>query len=243
MTHFQFRRPSEHVVNGHRFPLEMQLVHKNDWDDGMLIVSVLFEEGQTNEFLEKLNFGSSGQIPGGITPLGALEPSLLQDTPQAAEVAEADEQRLLRREKCEQERSNPQAEKGILGGSLAGVDTRADLLCIDRIVEASSKYKYWTYSGSLPAPPCTEGVKWLVLQEFATASPAQVIALPALRLPCYPHPLRSAVLHTTCARVRNSAGGCVSVRGGSSPSRALGTKCASLRAISGSLDLRVYGRS
>jgi len=33
---------------------------------------------------------------------------------------------------------------------------------------------YWTYTGSLTAPPCTEGVRWYVYQEPVAISPGQI---------------------------------------------------------------------
>ncbi len=38
----------------------------------------------------------------------------------------------------------------------------------------SSRTEYFTYSGSLTTPPCSEGVLWIVLKEPITASEEQV---------------------------------------------------------------------
>ena len=45
---------------------------------------------------------------------------------------------------------------------------------------------YYTYMGSLTAPPCTEGVEWFVLKTPVEISPAQIDAFAKL----YPHDVR-----------------------------------------------------
>ena len=39
------------------------------------------------------------------------------------------------------------------------------------------EHGYYTYDGSLTAPPCTEGVRWIVLKTALEVSPAQVARL------------------------------------------------------------------
>ncbi len=50
---FDFHSPSEHTLQGQQFPLEMQLLHQGPVGQ-LLSVSLLFEEGQTNAFLDEL---------------------------------------------------------------------------------------------------------------------------------------------------------------------------------------------
>ena len=47
-------------------------------------------------------------------------------------------------------------------------------------------YGYYTYTGSLTAPPCTEGVTWIVLKSPVEISPAQIAAFAKL----FPHDVR-----------------------------------------------------
>ncbi len=49
-----------------------------------------------------------------------------------------------------------------------------------------SDLAYYTYTGSLTAPPCTEGVTWIVLKTPVEISPAQIAAFARL----YPHDIR-----------------------------------------------------
>ncbi len=49
----------------------------------------------------------------------------------------------------------------------------ADLLSFDPMAVLPKKKAFYTYSGSLTEPPCTEGVIWLVMQSQLELSPAQ----------------------------------------------------------------------
>ncbi len=53
LDQFHFHTPSEHLVEGRRFPIELHLVHRNASGE-VLVVGVLFRSGQTSRFLEKI---------------------------------------------------------------------------------------------------------------------------------------------------------------------------------------------
>jgi len=49
---FHFHAPSEHTLNGVRYPLEMHLV--NTWEDQIVVIAFLFMEGIRNRFVQAL---------------------------------------------------------------------------------------------------------------------------------------------------------------------------------------------
>ena len=53
LLQFHFHTPSEHQVEGHAFPMEGHLVHKNH-DGELAVVGVFIEEGHSNPFFESL---------------------------------------------------------------------------------------------------------------------------------------------------------------------------------------------
>lgn len=53
LAQFHFHSPSENVVNGMPYPLEMHLVHK-DAHGNLAVVGVLFKEGEENQALKKV---------------------------------------------------------------------------------------------------------------------------------------------------------------------------------------------
>ncbi|MBW2422700.1 MAG: carbonic anhydrase family protein [Deltaproteobacteria bacterium] len=48
-----FHTPSEHLVAGQRYPVELHLVH-HDAEDRVLVVGILFQTGAKSEFLEEI---------------------------------------------------------------------------------------------------------------------------------------------------------------------------------------------
>lgn len=48
LAQFHFHAPSEHMINGRQFPMEMHLVHKSA-DGQLAVVGLMIQEGQDNE--------------------------------------------------------------------------------------------------------------------------------------------------------------------------------------------------
>ena len=115
LKQFHFHAPSENLIDGHSYPLEVHLVHL-DAKSNITVVGMMFKEGKANPLLDKL----WAQMP----------------------VKVGDKQTLSK-----------------------SVNV-SDLLPKDR--------SYYRFSGSLTTPPCSEGVRWLMLKKPMTASKAQI---------------------------------------------------------------------
>ena len=67
-----------------------------------------------------------------------------------------------------------------------------------------AQHTYWRYNGSLTTPPCTEGVKWLVMNTPVEVSDAQVAAFNSIfknnERPVQPFNMRSFLVPTTLPR-------------------------------------------
>lgn len=53
LLQFHFHTPSEHRVNGQKYPMEAHLVHKSE-DGELAVLGILMTEGSQNEFIEAL---------------------------------------------------------------------------------------------------------------------------------------------------------------------------------------------
>jgi len=117
LKQFHFHSPSENLINGKSFPMEIHFVHA-DADGNLAVIAVMVSEGDANEALGK------------IWPLMP---------------AKAGSRNALTRPFAAEE-----------------------LLPANR--------EYYRFNGSLTTPPCTEGVRWLVMKSPITASKRQVTA-------------------------------------------------------------------
>jgi carbonic anhydrase len=117
LQQFHFHTPSENLIHGKSFPMEMHLVHA-DKDGNLAVVAVMIKESKENAALAKL----WTQMP-----------------------QNADEKNVLTA------KVNP-----------------SSLLPKSR--------GYYRFDGSLTTPPCSEGVRWMVLKDPINASKEQIEA-------------------------------------------------------------------
>lgn len=105
LKQFHFHTKSEHAVNDHFSPLELHLVHENDFGD-LAVIGVFFELGEENSFLNQ--FINSFPLLKGQKYFDSKTYNALELLP--------------------------------------------------------SNKNYYTYSGSLTTPPCSEVVTWIVME-------------------------------------------------------------------------------
>ena len=118
----RFRTPSEHLINGHRYPAEIQFLHHHD--NALAIFSIFVEEGS-----------SANPV---LTEILNNAPHLVGET------------NSFRRRR------------------------------IDTALLLPGSKGFFTYSGSLSSPPCTEQVRRFVMKDPIRASREQLLALRGL---------------------------------------------------------------
>lgn len=117
LKQLHFHAPSENLINGKSYPMEVHLVHA-DKDGNLSVVAVMFTEGEENKELAKF----------------------WAHMPQ-----EAGEKQQL--------------SSAVLASGLFPTDR-----------------DYYRFNGSLTTPPCSEGVRWLVMKNSITVSKEQIEA-------------------------------------------------------------------
>lgn len=115
LLQFHFHTPSENTVQGRSFPMEGHLVHA-DSDGNLAVVSVLFEDGAANPFIETV---------------WSYMPEKVGESRKVADVK---------------------------------FDV-SDMLPSDK--------SYYRFNASLTTPPCSEGVRWMVMKTPVLVSKAQ----------------------------------------------------------------------
>ena len=119
LKQFNFHTPSEHMINGKKFPLEAHFVHLNS-SGQIVVVAVMFEPGKDDALVE----------------------ALWKNIPLKA------------------------------GGS-----HKLDAKALNSLEFEADVKNYYRYNGSLTTPPCTEGVRWIVMKSPRHVSQAQVLRL------------------------------------------------------------------
>jgi len=122
LVQFHFHHPAENELNGHRYPLELHLVHKGA-DGKLAVVGVLFAEGKANPVVAEL-------------------------------------WKYLPKEKDKEN-----APEGVT---------------VDPTGFLPTHRAYYSFSGSLTTPPCSEDVSWLLLRTTGRVSKEEVSAFSAI---------------------------------------------------------------
>lgn len=115
LTHLQFHRPSEELIDGRGFDMSLHLVHEDD-KGRLAIVAVPIERGVEHPVIQTFWNHLPLEANMELAPADVIDPNQL-------------------------------------------------------LPESRS---YYTYMGSLTAPPCTEGVLWMVLKQPLQLSPEQI---------------------------------------------------------------------
>jgi len=119
LVQIHFHTPSEHTVNGIRYPIETHLVHQSKDKTSYTVLAIFGIEGQESETLERLE---------SFLPLKEGEEKV--------------------------------------------IDKALDLTTI-----FPHNKDYYSYKGSLTAPPCTENVNWIIFKEPIVLSLEEVVRM------------------------------------------------------------------
>ena len=119
LVQIHFHTPSEHTVNGIRYPIETHLVHQSKEKDRFMVLAIFGIEGRESETLERLE---------SFLPLNEGEEKVINKA-------------------------------------------------LDLTTIFPKNKDYYSYSGSLTTPPCTENVDWIIFKEPSILSLEEVIRM------------------------------------------------------------------
>ena len=123
LTQYHFHAPSEHTLNGHRYDLEVHLVHENAAGQTAVVAVFMNIGDHPNELVDDV-FKNAPDVAGEETDAGV--------------------------------ESNA---KDLLPGFMSSHGNGTFVIS-----------RYYTYSGSLTTPPCSEPVRWFVLKDPVNVS-------------------------------------------------------------------------
>ncbi|KAG6512853.1 hypothetical protein ZIOFF_030987 [Zingiber officinale] len=155
LLQMHWHSPSEHTIDGERFPVELHLVHKSV-DGNITVVAVLYQFGRADPLLiqvimNKLDFVCF--LPFWETMIKQSIATGLQLKDKMAEL-----------------------KKEVLAGD---EQARVPVGVVKMRSLKQHTRKYYRYVGSLSTPPCTENVVWNVLGEARKMSRRQAAELQA----------------------------------------------------------------
>jgi carbonic anhydrase len=184
LQQFHFHAPSEHLIDGAAFAMELHLVHA-DAQGNLAVIGIMIVQGARNETLGEVFENMPPRIKGINTAGQALHQKQIRNAfrrdlrPPAA--ASAASRRVLNPSfphSLDHARASTVAislRSSITGEGVAEPQARINLA--DLFAGNEEMYRY---EGSLTTPPCTEGVKWSVSARPITLSPRQIGAFRAL---------------------------------------------------------------
>ncbi|XP_078440869.1 alpha carbonic anhydrase 1, chloroplastic-like [Wolffia australiana] len=155
LQQLHWHSPSEHTIDGVRYPVELHLVHVSE-DGNISVVAVLYKYGHADPFLAGMNASDS--------PWLMLQPAILSSN-------------ILVFQPVQLEEKMTSLLKAVKNGN-HHANVTAGLVSARALTHHTNKY--YRYVGSLTTPPCTEGVTWNILGKVKQISPEQANSLTSL---------------------------------------------------------------
>lgn len=150
LRYFDFHHPSEHLIDGRPHSLEMQISHKSE-DEQWLILSVFLELGNHNQNFENL--------------IEFLHKAPDQTNSKEARIAKINSMMFGSKLSPDYQANNE--DKLLNQGSLEHFE-------IDLVKMINLNDLAFFYEGSATTPPCFEGVKWYVMKNPIQISKEQM---------------------------------------------------------------------